>query len=206
MSNMDGYLGQLLREHDPILAEMEERAKATGLSCLGPVIGNLLRTQAELIGARRVLEIGSGFGYSAWWFSHAVGPDGEVHLTENNPSDLALAEDFLTRSGFADRTWLHSGEAAQSMANIPGDFDVIFLDGRKSDYLYFLEAGLCRVRVGGLIMADNVLQKGRVADETCQDEDVRIIREFNRRIFAEPRLRSVIVPLRDGVSISMKVA
>lgn len=206
MSHMDGYLSQLLREHDPILAEMEERARATGLSCLGPVVGNLLRIQAELIGARRVLEIGSGFGYSAWWFSHAVGPDGEVHLTENDPADLELARDFLLRSGFADRTWLHAGEAAQSMANIPGDFDVLFLDGRKTDYLYFLEAGLSRVRVGGLIIADNVLLKGQVAEERTEDEAVRAIQAFNRRIFAEPRLRSVIVPLRDGVSISVKVA
>jgi len=206
LASVERYLEHLVMPSDPILQEMDAMAKERHFPYVGPLVGQLLMVLATSIQATRVLELGSGFGYSAWWFSQAVGPDGEVHLTERDPQNLALANDFLTRSGFADRIYLHSGEASQALVNIPGDFDVVFIDARKVEYPAFLDAAVSRVRVGGYIIADNTLWGGAVAHPASEsDLDTRALQEFNRKIFRETRLRSMILPLRDGVSISLKL-
>lgn len=203
---VEQYLEQLLNLHDPILKEMDTLARERHFPYVGPLVGQFLYVLASSINANRVLELGSGFGYSAWWFCQAVGPDGEVHLTERDPQNVALAGDFLTRSGFAERIYLHSGEAANALMNIPGEFDVVFIDARKVDYPAFLDAAVSRVRVGGYIIADNTLWGGAVAHKADENDlDTRALQEFNRKIFREPRLRSMVLPLRDGVSISLKL-
>jgi predicted O-methyltransferase YrrM len=203
---IDHYLEHLAIPDDPILKEMARHAEEVSFPYVGPLVGQLLYVLASAINAQRVLEIGSGFGYSAYWFCKAVGPEGEVHLTEKDAPDAAKAEEFLTRAGFADRIQLHRGEADELLLNIAGEFDVIFIDCRKREYPYFLDRCLSRLRIGGLLIADNVLWHGKVAHEAAPDDrDTLALQEFNQKIFHEPRLRSMIVPLRDGVSISVKV-
>ena len=200
------YIERFVVRDDPILEEMERHAKEVNFPYIGPQVGRLLYVLSISIRAKRILEIGSGFGYSAYWFCRAVGPEGEVILTEKDKHDADLAREYLTRAGFADRYRIFDGEADACLLSVPGEFDVIFIDGRKKEYPYYLDRTLSRLRVGGLLIADNVLWDGKVAFPPEEgDEDTKAIQDFNRAIFNEPRLCSTIISMRDGVSISVKL-
>lgn len=205
--HVERYLDRLAHaDHDPILLEMEDYAQQSNFPAIGAQVGQLLYVLATTMGARRVLEIGSGFGYSAYWFCKAVGPEGEVILTEKDAPDAERARDYLTRAGFIDRVAIHIGEADETLLELPGTFDIIFLDARKTEYPYYQDRAMKRLRLGGLLIADNVLWRGKVAEEAAADDaDTQALQQFNTRLFESPKLRSTIIPLRDGVSISVKV-
>ena len=156
------------------------------------------------ISARRVLELGSGFGYSALWFARAVGPDGRVVLTEYSPDRAAEAEGFLRRSGLLDRVRIEVGNALEIAERLDGPFDIIFNDVDKEDYPAALEIAIDRLRPGGLFISDNMLWKGKVLDTDTTDAATRGVLELTRRLYASDRLATTLVPVRDGVTLSVK--
>jgi predicted O-methyltransferase YrrM len=188
---------------------MEARAREHEFPIVGRVVGVTLEVLARSIGARRVFEMGSGYGYSAYWFSRAVGAGGEIHMTEGDSENQRLALDYLGRAGFADRVRSHVGDALEIVDEVDGEFDVVFCDIDKGGYPAAWAKARDRVRVGGLYLCDNVLWSGRVTGEVPDDprpEWTEAVREHNRAVTADDRYRSTIIPTRDGVMVALRVA
>ncbi|HUG87766.1 MAG TPA: O-methyltransferase [Actinomycetota bacterium] len=206
---VERYLRELFEEDHPVAAEMEARAEEHGFPIVGRLVGTTLEVLARSIGARRVFEMGSGYGYSAYWFSRAVGDGGEVRMTEGDPENQRLALDFLDRAGFGDRVRSHVGDAVELIDETPGEFDVVFCDIDKHGYPEAWSKARERIRVGGLYLCDNVLWSGRVAQEDPDDkrpEWTAAIREHNAAVAADERYRSTVVPTRDGVMVALRVS
>ena len=205
------YLNGLASVDDePVLLEMEKLAEANDFPIIGRLCGQVLELAARSIGAHRIFEMGSGYGYSAYWFSRATGAGGEIHLTDTDPDNERKATDFLARAGLLDPIEYHVASAFDAFDETEGDFDVVYCDIDKGDYLEAWQRGSARVRVGGLYICDNMLWSGRVTGES-DEEDKRpewtsAIKATNEAIFADPRWRKTIVPLRDGVVLALRVA
>ena len=199
----------LSRYDEPVLLEMEAEGKERGFPIIGRLVGVTVELLARSVGARRVFELGSGFGYSAYWFARAVGPSGEVHGTDGDRANEPKALDYLSRAGLAEPIRWHVGDAVTHLAAAPGQFDVVYNDIDKDGYPAAWIAARERIRVGGLYVCDNVLWSGRVA---VQDRDdprplyTQAILEHNRMIAEDDRFISSIVPTRDGVFVALRVA
>lgn len=208
---IERYLSDLVepRTDDPILKAMEARAKEHDFPIVGRLVGMFLKQMAMLIGARRIFEFGSGYGYSAWWFAQAVDPaKGKVYCTDGSQANRALAEDYLGRAGVWDRIHFQVGLAQELFRQLPGDFDLCYNDVDKGDYPEVWRLARERIRPGGLYIADNALWYGRVAVEDPVDVVpgwTEAIREHNRLIFADPEFEAFINPIRDGVLVAQRV-
>jgi predicted O-methyltransferase YrrM len=189
---------------DPVLLEMEREAGIRGFPIVGRNVGVTLEVLARTAGARRVMELGSGFGYSAYWFARAVGPYGEVHCTDGDERNVARGEDNLLSAGFGDRITYHLGDALESFASIEGEFDIVFCDIDKQGYPDAWRAACERIRVGGLYICDNTLSAGSwtILGEGPMSDAVR---EHNRLIEADERYASTIVPTREGVLVAVRM-
>jgi caffeoyl-CoA O-methyltransferase len=205
---IDAYLRTLQARHDePVLLEMEAEGARRNFPIVGRNVGATLELLARSIAARRVFELGSGFGYSAYWFAKAVGAEGEVHCTDGDPANETAALDYLTRAGLAGQIRYHVGDAVTWLNDTSGDFDVIYDDIDKGGYPDGWRAARERLRVGGLYLCDNVLWSGRVAPDGEPPDDVTpAILEHNAMIASDDRYVSSILPIRDGVMVALRVA
>jgi len=208
---VEGYLTDLAgSEHgDPVLVSMETRAQERGFPIVGRATGRFLEMMARSVGAQRVLELGSGFGYSAYWFARAVGPEGEVICTDADPDNAALAERYLREAGLWGRVRYRVGDALSALAAEPGEFDVIYCDVDKPGYPDCWAASRDRIRVGGLWLCDNVLWSGHVATGTDRDGLpgwTAPIRQHNQSVADDDRYVGSLVPIRDGVMAALRVA
>ena len=207
----EAYIEALLARHDePALLDMEREARARRFPIVGRNVGAFLEVMALCIGARRVFEFGSGFGYSAFWFSRAVGAGGNVTCTDGSADNARSALAYLERVGRADRVAFHVGWAQQLFASIGGgeSFDIIYNDVDKDGYPEVWQLARDRIRPGGLYIADNTLWSGRVTlDEVT--EDVRPgftegIKTHNAMVAADERYDFFLNPIRDGVLVARR--
>lgn len=203
-SEVDRYLHDLANPRDPILREMELLAAERDFPIIGPQVGRLLHLLAVATGSRRVLELGSGFGYSAYWFARAVGPEGLVVLTESSPERAEEATAFLERGGFAGRYRIEVGDAFEVVDRLNGQFDMVFNDVDKERYPDVLDVALATLRPGGLLVSDNMLWFGTVLEENPLEASARGVKELTRRLFASQQFLTSLIPLRDGVTISVR--
>jgi predicted O-methyltransferase YrrM len=205
--DLETYIANLQKTKDPVLQEMEARAAASRFPIIGPLVGRLCQQVAQSINARDIFEMGSGFGYSTWWFAHAVGEGGRVVHTDGDPKKSNEARQWLEKAGMGTRVHYEVGDAIEIIKKYPGPFDIVFIDIDKHGYPEALELARSRVRVGGYIVCDNVLWSGKVlAPPSKQDADTRGVVRFNKDAFGAPDLLTTIVPLRDGVALALKVA
>ncbi|MFP4234801.1 MAG: O-methyltransferase, partial [Nitriliruptoraceae bacterium] len=163
---VDAHLVELVKaQHlDPVLDDMERRADALDFPIVGRAVGRFLELQARMVGARRVVELGSGFGYSAYWFAGAVSElSGEVICTDTDPANAELAEAYLRRAGRWGPVRYLVGDALEGLASVDGEVDVIYCDIDKAGYPEAWTAARERLRLGGVFLCDNVLWDGRVA-------------------------------------------
>jgi predicted O-methyltransferase YrrM len=198
-----------VQHHDAVLAEMEARAEAEGFPIIGRAVGRLLELQTRAIGGRRVIELGSGFGYSAYWFARAVGDGGEVICTEENEELIRDAEGYLGRAGLWDRVAYHGADGLEVLAGSEGEFDVVYVDTHKFQYPDAWREARTRVRVGGIYLCDNVLWRGMVPqgeDDTVFPGWPDAIREHNRLVASDPDWVSHLDPTRDGVMVALRVS
>ncbi|MBI4446958.1 MAG: O-methyltransferase [Acidobacteria bacterium] len=200
---IEQYLTRLYGQEDPILVEMEERAKKEGFPIVGPLVGRILYQLVKISGARRVLELGSGFGYSGYWFSQALGKSGEITLTEFSEENIRAARDFFKKGKVETPVHFYHGDALELLENLPGPYDIIFNDVNKPQYPEIFRKAPSRLRPGGLLISDNVLWKGLVV-ESDGDEKTNGILEYTHLIFSSPDFYSSIIPVRDGISVSIK--
>jgi predicted O-methyltransferase YrrM len=194
---------------DPVLRDMEARAAEHRFPIVGRAVGRYLELAARAIGARRVIELGSGYGYSAYWFARAVSPEGEVVCTDSDPANAKLAESYLQSAGLWDRVRYRVGDALDGLAAEIGEFDVVYCDVDKLGYPDCWRAGRERIRVGGLWLCDNVLWDGRVAtggDRKGMPGLTAAIQEHNQLVARDARFVGSIVPIRDGVMTALRVA
>jgi caffeoyl-CoA O-methyltransferase len=208
---VEDYMRSLLTRYDePVLLEMEAEGRERGFPIIGRLVGVTVELLARSVGAERVFELGSGFGYSAYWFSRAVGATGEVHGTDGDPANEPKALDYLSRAGLADPIRWHVGDAVTHLGAVPGEFDVVYNDIDKDGYPEAWMAARERIRVGGLYVCDNVLWSGAVADpegDHGRDEKTtNAILEHNRFIAEDERFISSIVPTRDGVFVALRLS
>jgi predicted O-methyltransferase YrrM len=207
---VEDYMRSLLTRYDePVLLEMEAEGRERGFPIIGRLVGVTVELLARSVGAERVFELGSGFGYSAYWFSRAVGATGEVHGTDGDPVNEPKALDYLSRAGLAEPIRWHVGDAVTHLGAVPGEFDVVYNDIDKDGYPAAWMAARERIRVGGLYICDNVLWSGHVAVRDRDDPRpayTQAILEHNRLIADDERFVSSIVPTRDGVFVALRVA
>lgn len=203
--SIERYIFSLGEPADPIRREMEDLAAERRFPIVGPHVGQILALLARASGARRVLELGSGFGYSALWLARAMPPGGEVHCTETAEENRELALDFLGRAGVMDRVRFHLGDAREVMSRLEGPFDIVFNDIDKEQYPAVVGPTVALLRPGGLFVTDNVLWKGKVAAEGASDATTLAVLEFNKLVHRHPQLESTILPVRDGLAVCVKV-
>ena len=207
---VERYMQSLaVSDDEPVLLEMEALAEDSGFPIVGRLCGRALEVAARSIGARRIFEMGSGFGYSAYWFSRATGSEGEIHLTDTERDNEMKALDFLGRAGLDGPVRFHVGDAFAALDKLDGEFDVVYCDIDKGDYPKAWRKGRERVRVGGMYICDNMLWSGRVAG-VSDEPDARpgwteAIDETNRAMAADTAFRSTINPTRDGVVTALRI-
>ncbi len=202
---IETYLKELAKVDDePVLLEMEALAQEQNFPIINRLCGQALEVMARSLGARRIFELGSGFGYSAYWFSKATGEEGEIHLTDMDPENEKLALDFLSRVGLDAPIDYHVSDALAALDQTEGEFDIVYCDIDKNGYPDAWRKGKERVRVGGLYMCDNMLWSGKVT-QPDMDEWTSAIDETNRMINDDPDWRSFILPTRDGVVIATRI-
>jgi len=205
---IERYLHRLAAPSDhPILIAMDDYAKAHNFPIVGRLVGLFLETMAKSAGAQRIFEFGSGYGYSAYWFARAAGPEGKVFCTEGNPDNCAKAKHYLTEAELWERVDYHNGWAQDVFQATEGLFDICYNDVDKGDYPDIWLLAKNRIKPGGLYIADNVLWHGRVAVESFVDIVpgwTEAIREHNELIFNDPEFDTFINPIRDGVLVARK--
>jgi caffeoyl-CoA O-methyltransferase len=203
---VEEYMRSLLSRHDePVLLEMEAEAAERNFPIVNRIVGVTLELLARSIGARRVFELGSGYGYSAYWFARAVGETGQVFLTDGDPENEKKGLHYLGRAGLAERVRYRVGDAVRSLKQVEGEFDIVYCDIDKEGYPDAWREARERVRVGGLYICDNVLWSGRVVEDS-PEATTKAILEHNAMIAADERYLSVIVPTRDGVMVAHRVS
>jgi predicted O-methyltransferase YrrM len=206
---VERYLEGLNRLGDPVLQEIMRDGLEKRLPLIDAEVGALLRVLTTAVAATRILEIGTAIGYSGIWLAGALPPNGLLLTVEVDPERAQLARQNFARAGLADRASVMVGDAERMLAKVAGPFDVIFQDGDKHQYGPMLDRLIERLRPGGLLITDNVLWDGEVAPGFIAEpkRDVKAtqaIADYNERISHHPQLMTTIVPLRDGVSISVK--
>ena len=200
------YLAGLLPPRDALLREMEAYAAEHGVPIAHAELGRLLEALAASRPAGRLLELGTAIGYGTLLLARGARA-GKVLSVDRDPVRLALARDYLGRAGVLDRVELFEGEALPMLENLPGPFDLVYLDGDKRDYRRALDLLLPKVVVGGFVVVDNLLWKGRIGDPDLRPDDDRDaieIERFNPYLTIHPQLASVILPLGDGIGLAVK--
>ncbi len=205
-SQVQRHLGTLVPERDPELQAMEAHARETSFPIVGPVAGHLCYLIARMVGARRVFEMGSGFGYSTAWFARAVQENGggEVHHVVWDSDLSARAREHMARLGFDGIVRFHVGEAVATLRRAKGQFDLIFNDIDKESYPDSLPAIEAKLRAGGVVIVDNALWHGRVFDHADASGATRGVRELTRRLATDPAWTTSLLPIRDGLLVALR--
>ena len=205
------YLCAVSLREPPILARLRQETgrMPTANMQSAPEQGQLLALLVETIGARLCLEIGTFTGYSALWIAQAMPPEGRLVCCDIDPATTAVARRYWREAGLADRIELRLGPAGDTLAALerectPGSFDLAFIDADKTPQDGYYEAALRLVRAGGLILIDNVLWSGRVADPACTDASTVAIDRLNRKLRDDGRISLSLLPLGDGLTIARK--
>jgi len=168
----------------------------------GRIEGRFLKLLVLISGARRILEIGTFSGYSALSMAEALPANGELITCDLNPACLAIARRYFKESPDGHKISVQEGPAIETISRLDGQFDMVFIDADKSNYLNYYEAVMPRVRKGGLIAIDNVLWSGRVL-EPKSDDDKAIV-ALNKRVRSDERVDQVMLTIRDGFYLARK--
>ena len=202
----EAYLERLMPPGDPLLREIEEHARGEKVPISDPEVGRLLAILARSLDARRILEIGTAIGYGALCLARGAAAARVVTL-EIDPQRIERARGYLERGGVADRVEIVQGAALDLIPRLEGPFDLAFVDAVKQEYRRYLDLLLPKLRVGGLIVVDNLLWAGHVAapPEDEDDEVADSLRAFNGYLMMHPQLHAVVLPVGDGLGVATKV-
>jgi predicted O-methyltransferase YrrM len=201
--NIEKYMHSLLPARDEVLAEMEAYAAEHDVPIIGPAVARFLAALVMMTKAKRIFELGSAIGYSTIWMARAAGADAEVHYSDGSAENAKRAQGYFERAGVASRIHVHVGDALTALALAPGTFDLIFNDVDKDGYPTVLDAIPNRIKTGGLFVTDNTLWHGTVVNP--QQASERAVCLFNQRLFESPDFYATQLPIRDGVSVAVRL-
>lgn len=202
--DIEQYLSQLGALPHAILGDMEAEGAERNFPIVGPLVGRLLVSLIKFGHVHTVLECGSGFGYSAMWMAIALSENGKITCIEYDPVNIERAKSYFEKAGLAHKVTFIQGNAMEIVPTLSDTYDLIMNDVDKPQYPQLLPLLLDRLRVGGMLIADNVLWKGKVT-QPAVDGETRAIQEFNENLVWEKNLWSTFLPLRDGLSLSIKL-
>jgi caffeoyl-CoA O-methyltransferase len=207
---IDEQVERYAEEHTTPLGELfgrlaaETRAKTSVPQMMvGRIEGRLLATLVRLSGAARILELGTFTGYSSISMASALPPEGQIITCDVDPEATAIARRYMDESGYGAKIEIRLGPALETIETLEGPFDLVFIDADKQNYRAYYEAALPLLAEEGLIIADNVLWSGQVVEEDG-DESTRAIKEFNAHVRADSRVVSVMLTVRDGMTLIQK--
>ena len=204
------YVERLLEPEDAVLHEIRERSTREGLPpiAVGPFDGRHLEVLARMAGARRIVEIGTLGGYSGVCLARALPPGGLLDMFEIDPHHARVAAESFAKAGVADRVRIHVGPALERLKDIEreGPFDLVFLDADKAGYPAYLEWAERHLRVGGVVVADNVFRRAAFPLEGDDPRSADGIRRFNEALARSGRFRATMLPLEDGFAVGVRIA
>jgi len=201
--DIEKYLLSLSKEEDPVLNQMEEYGHSINFPIIDRLVGRLLFVLTKIKKPKLVVELGSGFGYSAYWFAKALENDGKVVVVDYKEENIQKAKDFFEKGGVLNKAVFEVGDAVK-VAKKYQDIDILFMDLEKSRYLEAFKEVEPNLSKDAVIIADNTLWSGKVLQENL-DSQTRGLKEFTEYMFKNPDYYTSLVPLRDGVLIAVRL-
>jgi predicted O-methyltransferase YrrM len=201
---IEAYLKELCPVEDPVIKEMETLAEQLDFPIIGTLVGKFLYQLTKISKAKKIFELGSGFGYSAYWFSKALENKGYIFCTEKSEDNYKIALDFFKKSEYFNNIKFEVGDALTILKKQKEKFDIILNDIDKEYYPEVVEIAAKKLSPGGLLITDNMLWFGRVLskDNTPSTTGVK---KFTELILSRKDFITTIIPIRDGISISLKI-
>ena len=203
------YINNHSSDESDILYELR---RETELKCLNPIMlsgkiqGNFLAIISKLIKPFNVLEIGTYTGYSTLCIAKGLNPEGMIHTIDKNEELLQIQNKYFEKSGLRNQIKQYTGDALAIIPKLKFDFDMVFLDADKENYVKYLELILPILKPGGVLLTDNVLWHGKILESSeNQDRVTRLIDNFNKKILEDKSLKTVMLPIRDGISLTLKL-
>jgi predicted O-methyltransferase YrrM len=204
LEGIEEYAERHTTPHTELLARLADETRATMSSpqmLSSPVAGRFLQFLVSMTRPQRVLELGTFTGYSSISMAAALPPGGRIDTCDVEEAHASVARRYIEEAGLSDRISIHLGPATETIESLDGQFDFVFIDADKANYVNYYEAVLPRLSDGGLIAADNTLWSGRVLDEEDDSDGTVAIRSFNEHVLADERVVSVMLTIRDGVTL-----
>lgn len=208
MNFLDPKLDEYVVEHTSKESELlYELHRETYMKVLQPRMlsghfqGRVLSMLSKMIRPKRMLELGTYTGYSALCLAEGLTKDGMLHTIDKNEELEDFVQRFIDRSSFRNSIQQHIGNALKIIPRLDEEWDLVFIDADKENYVNYYELLMPKLKSGCYILADNILWSGKVIDETAQDKDTVLLREFNERITDDSRIENILLPIRDGIQI-----
>jgi predicted O-methyltransferase YrrM len=196
------------QEEPPLLADLTRQTHLKVLQprmLSGPLQGRFLSVLTKLLQPKKILEVGTFTGYATLCLAEGLPKDGQIDTLDKNEELVDFQRSFFDRSPWGKQIHQHSGDAIEIIPTLEGQYDLVFLDADKKNYLNYLELLLPKIKKGGLLLSDNVLWSGKVLEETQKnDRDTAVLKEYNQKLAKHPQLETVLLPLRDGLTLSRK--
>ena len=206
--DIEQYAEDHSQEEPQLLKELNLETWQTALAprmLSGTLQGRLLSLIASLVRPKAILEIGTYTGYSALCLAEGLPEDGVLHTIDRNAELKRLQQKYFDRSGKGHQIIAHLGDAIEILPSLDQKFDLIFIDADKSNYLNYLRLVTPMLNSGGLLISDNVLWSGKVTQKVKADDlDTKVLQEFNQQLNAHPEYQTVLLPIRDGLSVARK--
>lgn len=206
---LENYLAQHSTSETDLLKKLEKETfqKTTQPQMLsGGYQGRLLSLISKLIRPNRILEIGTFTGYATLCLAEGLSKEGKIITIDRNEELMYLPRKYFAESEYSQQIEFRIGNALDVLDDLNEKFDLVFIDADKSNYINYYEKVLGKMNPGGVILADNVLWYGKVLQETkANDKDTKILKEFNELTSKDPRVESIILPVRDGISLIRKI-
>jgi caffeoyl-CoA O-methyltransferase len=199
------YLERITTQSDPLLVEMEAYAAEHRVPIADREVALFLEITARAINARRILEVGMAIGYSVVHLARGMAADGLMVTIEPNDEMIRASEKYLERAGLRDRVRIERGKALDVIPKLNETYDLLFIDAMKDEYVDYLEQALPKLRTGGVVVVDNLLWGGKVANDAEVDKDTAALRKFNDHFMRHPQLRSVVLSVGDGLGYAVKL-
>ena len=204
-----GYICEHSSKEEKLLSELR---RETEIKCLNPIMlssvfqGNLLSIISKIKNPRKILEIGTYSGYSTLCLADGLSDDGQIHTIDKNEELLHIQNKYFDKSIHQKKIIQHTGNALNIIPNLNLKFDIVFIDADKENYSEYLKMILPNMNKGAVLITDNILWHGKVVNQDKEiDYKTRKIAEFNKNLANESSLRSIIIPIRDGISIAVKL-
>ena len=204
--SLENYIAQNSQKEPPLLSKL---TRETHLKVVQPRMitghyqGRVLSLLSKLIRPKTILEIGTYTGYSALCLAEGLHPQGQLHTIDINEELFDLQRKYFDQSGFGHQIVQHIGDALEVIPNFETSFDLIFIDAEKKQYDQYFEAVIKKCHSGSIILSDNVLWSGKVIEPLVKnDKATKVLLEYNKKLASDPRLDTVLLPIRDGLTLS----